>query len=226
MSTLAEALRKSFESQLSELHICLPGKILTYDYTTQKATVKPLLKRRLGDETLQTLPTIVSVPVIWPRSGGAQLVFPVSEDDGVLLLFSERALETWLTLGGDADPADPRMFDLTDAIAIPGLNPFTVPSLAENETDLFLLTPQGRVQIGPSHGTTVEQGLGKLKIGTDNKVALGNDQEELLDLLDQVLDALIASTVPTSIGPQQLSKVTDSTVATIKTDLAKIKGSL
>ena len=60
----------------------------------------------------------------------------------------------------------------------------------------------------------------------NGKIAIGNSNAELLDLMDQILTALITSTVPTSIGPQQLSEVTNQHVAMIKQKLALIKGSL
>lgn len=64
----------------------------------------------------------------------------------------------------------------------------------------------------------------KLKLA--GKIAIGTSQAELLDLIDQTLTALLSSFVPTSIGPQQLSKVTDGTVLSIKQKLATIKGTI
>lgn len=64
----------------------------------------------------------------------------------------------------------------------------------------------------------------KLKLA--GKIAIGTPQAELLDLIDQTLTALLSSIVPTSIGPQQLSKVTDGTVLGIQQKLATIKGTI
>lgn len=60
----------------------------------------------------------------------------------------------------------------------------------------------------------------------NGKIAIGKTGAELLDLIDQILTALISSVVPTPMGPQQLSEVTDGTVLLIKQKLALIKGSL
>ena len=64
------------------------------------------------------------------------------------------------------------------------------------------------------------------KFNLAGKIAIGTPQAELLDLIDQTLTALLSSVVPTSIGPQQLSKVTDGTVLSIQQKLATIKGTL
>lgn len=213
MTSLTNAIDGRIIAKLSEIHICLPGRIESYDYTTQKASVKPLLKRVYEDDgEIQALPVIVDVPVIFARSGGASLTFPIAEGDGVLLIFAERSLDEWLTLGGDQAPVDPRKFDLTDAIAIPGLNSFNVDSLDPNGTDVTLQFADGKIVINP-----------------DGKIAIGKT-EELLDLVDQMLDAILAMTQPLAPIPNPVATATPlvnaATFIQIKTDLDTIKGSL
>jgi hypothetical protein len=45
----------------------------------------------------------------------------------VALVFSDRSLDRWLNAGGVVDPGTYRMHDLSDAIAIPGLHPWSAP---------------------------------------------------------------------------------------------------
>jgi len=208
-ATMFSAMKQAYNSFMQDVHTCLPGRIETYNSAKQKANVKPLIKKIFSDGTVQELPVIPNVPVIWPRSKDAILHFPLNKGDGVLLVFSERSLDTWLSKGGDAEPGKPRKFDLSDAIAIPGLYSFVDASPVQDNNSVYLQFKNA-----------------KLKLDSSNKVALGNSGQELLDLLDQLLDALIASTTATALGPQPLSKVLDGTVLGIKTDLATIKGSL
>ena len=197
-------LRSAIDGRLEGIHTSLPGRIESYDYKTQKASVKPLVKRVYRDGRTESLPVIDAVPVVFPRSGGASLTFPVKRGDGVLLVFAERALENWLTSGGEQEPGDPRRFDLTDAIAVPGLIPFTEGSKAQNNSDV-LLTYNGA----------------SLKIDDNKKFAMGNDKAELLDLFDQLLEALIASLCyhgsPLTQQPAMIE---------IKAKLQEIKGQL
>lgn len=77
---------------------------------------------------------------------------------------------------------------------------------------------------GESYEVNRKKNTTKLKIA--GKIAIGKGNAELLDLITQTLDALLTSVVPTSLGPQQLSKVTDGTILKIKTTLATITGKL
>lgn len=226
MIQFPDAINRAIDARLAGVHTALPGRIESYDYTTQKADVQPLIKKRYRDGTEQSLPVITDVPVVWPRAGGASLTFPIQQGDGVLLVFAERGLANWLSLGDEQPPPDFAKHQLTDAIAIPGLNDFTTAGLADNNEDVLLVFGSSEVRLKPDGEILISNGNGALRIDSSNKVALGNTSQELLDIVDQIISDLIASTVPTQIGPQQLSKVTDGTFATLQADLAQIKGSL
>ena len=76
--------------------------------------------------------------------------------------------------------------------------------------------------------TITGSGGAELKLN-QGKVALGSTSAELLDLLDQQLDAIINNAptfVSTSVGPGVLNPSVVSTLTTIKTMLGLIKGSL
>lgn len=117
---LVRELEAMIEAQLSQVNTTLPGRVLSYDPGTNRAVVQPILPKRLADGGTLPAPAIVSVPLIWPTAGGATITMPVSAGDGVMLHFSSRSLEGWLS-GQDGAPDDPRQFDLSDAIATPGL---------------------------------------------------------------------------------------------------------
>ncbi len=156
--TLHDVVGLVVDSRIAGIHTALPGKVMEYEYETQKARIQPLVKKRYRDGRVESLPVVDSVPVIWPRTTGVDnaaisFTFPVRKDDLCLLVFAERALENWLMAGGEQDPGDPRKHDLTDAVAIMGLSPFSLDSRAENNDDV-LLTYSGdgherRVQITP-----------------------------------------------------------------------------
>jgi phage baseplate assembly protein gpV len=133
-----ELLNIIIANKIADMHICMPAKILEYDYTKQKAKVQPALNQKYNDGEVIELPAIYNVPVIHPASGGASITFPVNINDTVLLVFSEKSLEEWLSNGEQVTPDDPRQNNLTDAIALLGLNPFSKTSPAENNEDLLL----------------------------------------------------------------------------------------
>lgn len=145
--TLQDALSAAMERRVSEMHTAMPGKIEKYDHETQKASVQPLIKKMYLDDKTESLPMIVNVPVMFPRSADFSFTYPLNEGDLVLLIFSERSLELYLKDGGEQEPGDRRKFDLSDAIAIPGLYPFSEASKAPNNTDVFMKYKEAEFKI-------------------------------------------------------------------------------
>lgn len=136
-------------NRIADIHICMPAKIIKYDYKTRKADVQPGINQKYNDGEVVILPIIHNVPVIHPAAGGASIIFPVKIGDSVLLMFSEKSLEEWLQDGNQVTPDDPRQNDLTDAIAIIGLFPFSSPSPAENGADLLIDFSGNKIKLKP-----------------------------------------------------------------------------
>jgi len=170
-SVLTNVLKTATNQMMAQMHTCLPGIVVSYDYTKQKASVKPLIKKKYRDGRVDSLPVIVNVPVVWPRSSNASMTFPVNKGDYVMLLFAERAMELWLTQGGETEPGDTRKYDLTDAIAVPGLYPFSVPSLAENNTDLLIKYNSTTIRITQSGDVNIDTPT-NVNINAGNNIAM------------------------------------------------------
>lgn len=139
----------------NSIRVCMPGKIESYDFKTQKASIKIDMMELYGDESTVDYPVISGVPVVFPSSGGASLTLPVKPNDRCMVIFADRDIGNWLLGGSGQKPDSTRMHALTDAIAIMGLRQFTKLSNAENNTDVLLqysgskirLKPEGIVQI-------------------------------------------------------------------------------
>lgn len=170
---LLEVLKSFFNSKINELNFCLPAKIVTYDFSTQKASVKPLLKKVYTDDSVIDLPIVNNVPVMHPSSGGASITFPVKKNDQVLLVFSQRSLEEWLDNGKDIAPDDPRTFDLTDAIAIIGLRSFNNQSPAKNNDDLMVSYGGSEITIKKNKDIELKTAT-KVKINSPESEFTGN----------------------------------------------------
>lgn len=215
MTTITDALRQAIQFQLYDLHTALPGVIVSYDYTKQKAEVQPTLKKSYLDGTTLDLPILSNVPVIFPKAGGAGLTFPVVQGDTCLLLFIERSTDLWKSVGGNVAPNDPRKFDLSDAVAIMGLFPFTENSLAENNSDVLLTYKSSNIRIKES---------GDIQIETAGKVAIGNTSTEVLDIVSKILGILTTS-VTTAVG-NPIFQGTVPTYATLKASIDALKGTI
>lgn len=131
--SLADLLKRAIDYTLEDVHVMLPGKVASYDAATQKANVDLLVKRRIaldnGQELTETFPQLPNVPIVFPRGGGVPgffVSFPIQVGDFVMVMFAERSIDAWLfSSGGVTDPNDFRKHDLSDAVAIPGLYPFS-----------------------------------------------------------------------------------------------------
>jgi len=156
--TLTQAINAAIEYALKQIHVCLPGRIEEYDFTEQKASVTPLLSIAYDDGTTVDMPIVQNVPVVFPAGGGASITFPLRQGDGVLLVFSERSIDQWLSLGGVVVPDDPRTFDLSDAIAIPGLNPFRGNGLAQDNDSVYITYNDATIKIGDDGTVDINDG--------------------------------------------------------------------
>jgi len=224
--SMADAIRQSILYQLSLIHTALPGAIVSYDYTTQKAAVQPLLNK-LSPEgppngTPIPLPVLQNVPVIFPRAGGASLTFPVVQGDTCLLLFIERSTDLWKTDGGQVTPDDNRRFNLSDAVAIMGLFPFSETSQATNNDDLLLTYNGSSFRIKKN---------GDIVIETASKIAIGTSVVELLQKISDTLAGIAAITTTVTVasvpfGPVPFPIDNAATFTAIKGQIDSIKGTI
>lgn len=202
--TLQTLLKTAFDHEISNIHTALPGHIIKYDGKLQKAEVMPNIQKKYYNGKVTDMPIITNVPIVFPRSSEAFIKFPLKKDDGVLLIFSERALERWLSVGGIVQPGANRKFDISDCIAIPGLYSFANP-IPDDSDNLI---------IKYKDGTFV--------INNDNKMAFGNNDEELLAIIDELIDDIKTLTY----GSNPLDPPGITTLDALKAKLDKIKGVL
>lgn len=122
---------ESARAATAKVHTCLPGIVVSYDATTQSATVQPAVRGKYrapgtGELVSYQMPVIANVPVAFPSAAGISITWPLAAGDPVTLVFAERSIDEWKTVGGnDATARDVRRHDLSDAIAIPGGRPFS-----------------------------------------------------------------------------------------------------
>lgn len=144
MTEFADAVREQAEKAVSGIHTAVPGKIVSFDPAKMLATVQPEMSLLKKDGSKLAYPQITGVPVVFPQSAGqgATVAYPVKEGDGCLLIFAEQSIESWLIgLESDTNLA----FDLSNAIAIPGL--FNQPNAIMKEAcekDAVIIARGGR----------------------------------------------------------------------------------
>jgi len=219
-TTLQDLLTRFRESLLADLHTSLPGKVVKYDPSTQKADVQPLIKERYADENgamqARELPVIPAVPVQFPGAGGYRITFPVNVGDTGLIVFSEASLDKWLVSGGTVDPADDRRHDLTDAVFLPGLRDFGH-ALASAPTD--------RATFGKDDGLQIHITPSLVNVGSNSPAdlefaALG---DALQTWCGQIYTWLAALELPVAGAVAGPPAVPPPTVPTLKSTSVTVK---
>lgn len=221
MTTPSDIIKIACDNRIALMHTCMPAQIVSFEYETSKAVVQPCLNKRLtatsGDIEVPA-PIINNVPVIFPQTADFSMTYPIKKDDYCLLVFSERSLDLWKTQGGVVTPDDFRKFDFSDAIAIMGVNPFNVPSKADNDKDFLLQYKGSKIRIKDTGAVVIE---------TASTIAIGTQITELLEVVSQILSYIsnpIGVAVPSVPFTGPLADA--ATAAALKVQLDAIKGTI
>lgn len=126
--SFAGAIGGFFESRANQMFTSIPAVVVGVKSLSEKRIdVQPSIMMRTKDgATGSELPSILNVPLQMPCTSQGGLTYPISVGDTVLLVFSQRGIDTWKRGGGGmATPSNLRTFDAQDAVAIAGVHPFT-----------------------------------------------------------------------------------------------------
>lgn len=200
--TLEEVLSGWARRATAEVNVSLPGVVLSYNSTTQTATVRPVVRESFEDDDEEVYDTtfapIPSVPVAHWRAGSFSIHAPLKPGDFVTLLVSDRSIDEFMATGSDdVTPQMLRRFDWTDAIAIPmPPAPTPITGLLDNA---FVL---GADNVGI---TMTEAGQIKVEAAGD----------ELLLVLSDLVDQLVAGV--TGMGATSFNPASQTALLAVQT---------
>lgn len=101
------------ESIMQDLHVALPGTIISYDADKKTATVQPSIREW---KQTDSPPLLTDVPVFFP----GYFTFAVQPGDECLVIFSDQCIDAWFKSGGVSTPLSSRRHDLSDGFALVG----------------------------------------------------------------------------------------------------------
>ncbi len=206
---MADVLQEAIRAGLARVHTSMPGVIVEYDETAQRAAVQPVLRGRYRDAAGivldEKLPVIPSVPVAWPAGNGYSLTWPLVPGDFVTLVFAERSTDEWRATGeDDVTPADLRRFSLSDAVAYPGGLPFSHPIPSTGYDSGSMVVQGTEIRLGSSTAvdfvalsSLVSAQLQALATAFNTWFVVAGDGGGALKTL---LTALIATGWPAAVG--------------------------
>ena len=122
--TFDTALKEIFRNFMAGVSTAIPAVVTEFD-GKNRISAQPVIKIRPvgGDE--QNLPVVSDIPVIFPGGSQFKITWPISEGDGVLLVAAQRDISNFKDAGGVQSAASLRRFDMSDAVAIVGLDSFS-----------------------------------------------------------------------------------------------------
>jgi len=238
---LSELLKSAVNSQLMDIHTCLPAIVETYNRENQTCSVQPAIKRSYQDGSVNPLPIIKNVPVTFHRNGTQFLHFDLKKGDVVTLVFSERSTDKWKEKGGVVQPDDKRKFHLTDAFALPGGYPKPTPMVLKGEDgdieltsgdNYFMIKKDGKIKVLNSSvniemdaegNFKVSNESGEMKMSSGGKFVFTNNTEELVSIFSEFIQSVIDSTNETAVGPLPMSAGSIAAMTAIKGRLDTLK---
>ena len=142
---LAGIIRQGTTNYMKDVHTALPGKIVSFNSLNQTVSVQLLIRRVFKGDQEVDLPQLINVPVWTPRAGGFVQTFPIAPDDQCLILFAERSIDTWFTVGDVQTPNSNRMHSFSDAICLLGL--YSEPTaISDYDTENFQIRNEEKDQ--------------------------------------------------------------------------------
>lgn len=193
--SLLEAQRAEI---FSTFHCVQIGKIEKVTASEQTVEVTLQIKRAATDGTSTAIPLLVDVPYMVLQGGGAYIDIPITVGDYCIVLFNDRDIDTWWSTANMADPASTRKHDLSDGIAIVGINPKPSPL--------------------PMEGSTI--GLR----GGPHKVNIDNADEKFDALISDIIDAIVNISTYGSPTSHTLTAASKTQFNALKTRALKLFG--
>ena len=132
MTLLSETVREAIRSKLLDMHVCLPGKVASYDLTKKVADVDLVVRRGIpssdGDGyVINAFPQLRNIPVCQPAAGGFFVHLPVAVGDFVWVHVSDVSIDKYRSTGKLSDVNDPRLHHLAHAWCTPMYDVASVP---------------------------------------------------------------------------------------------------
>lgn len=135
---LVDTIDQAILFALSNLHTATLARVEAVSEKT--IDVKPVINRVVDGRSIE-LPVFTKVPPLFMQGGGSYTAHPIAVGDYCLLILTERCFDRWYEGQNNQPPAEFRMHDYSDGIAIVGVNPragaLTIPSVITQIGDTY-----------------------------------------------------------------------------------------
>lgn len=174
LQEFTQEVENTARAVMNEIHTALAGEIMSFDAGSGTATVRPVGKFATSDGKELGYPLITEVPVAFPfcQQAGVGVAFPVHTGDSCIVIFSEVELDAWRS---GAESEGPLRFDLTSAMAVPGLLEGGSALVAKAaERNAVVIGTEGMDIVVSSDGIEMDTGETRIEV-SDSGMAVWGD---------------------------------------------------
>jgi len=193
--TIADLLETQDRDTKMTLNCHAIGIIESFDNTNQTVTVKIAYKKSYLEDDQRVLvdyPLLVDCPAVVLSGGDFSVKMPIKKGDECLVMFNDRAIDTWFASGQVTSLPSARLHSLTDGVALVGVRSLNK-SLSGYENEKVIIGDDtSKLTLGSE--ATIENGSAKVSV--KSKIAIENSSEDLKSLLTDLVTQIQAITVP------------------------------
>lgn len=166
-----ERINRMLEAIQFNMHVAIPCVVQKFDKVTRTVECQPTVRERMVDENNKIsyiqYPVLVNVPVCFPQTTNSGITFPIKRGDECIVIFQDVSIDNWWLKGNVQNPVEQRRHDLSDGIAIFGVNNQAKEQIEYNDNALTL-----------SYKNTT------IKITDGNVFINGRSMNEVFDIID------------------------------------------
>ena len=167
------------------------GQIVSFNPTTQTASVQIMVKARILDQ-IRSYPVLTDCPVFSVSGGAGCLTMPVAAGDPCLVLFNDRDMDGWFATGIEAEPNTTRAHSLSDGLVLVGFRNLANPISSYSATDVELRNALGKVVVKANGETKMASSVANLTLDASGLLAMSNAAGSLRTAMDAIITALSA----------------------------------
>jgi hypothetical protein len=186
---LDEVFAEVFDSLMKGIHTIAIGQVEAFNEELNTVDVQPAIMRKYEyEEEARPITLLKKVPCVFPGDGEFFLTFKPKKGATCILLINSRSLDVWKLNGGIVDPGMGRKFDLSDAIALVGLNPFpnAIPvinegiALRNKDLSTFVQVLDEEVKVKAPKDIVLENDSGFARLNADGSFNVNGNLEVLV----------------------------------------------
>jgi len=170
---------RTFKDMLNALKagfwVALPCVVDSYDSDkvtiTAQPTIRIPMRKEDGTISMEEIPLLQDVPVMFTRGGGCVITHPINKGDECLVVFADRCIDLWWQNGDIQNPFDNRKHDLSDGFALfaPQSQPNRVKNISTEALQIRTEDGEAFIELNPE---TNEINMKATKVNIDADVEI------------------------------------------------------